>query len=135
MNSAIKEVGSMLRSKRKEMNLSLKEVENTTSIRAGFLEAIEEGTIMKSIAGVYALGFIKQYASFLGVDVEGLIRKNPQLFRLPAEKLDFSYGIGTLEVRGGSGGGVRWLPNTLIILGVGILLFLMWLFGKYMDVF
>lgn len=135
MSAAIKEIGSMLKSKRKEMNLSLKEVENTTSIRAGYLEAIEEGTIIQSISGVYALGFIKQYASFLGLDVDSMIRKNPQLFRMPAEKHDFSYGIGTLEVRGTMGGGVKWLPNLLWVAGGLGILTLAWLFAKYLDLF
>jgi len=113
MAEELKRLGDMLRSKRKEMNLSLKEVENATSIRSSYLEAIEEGSITHLIAGIYAQGFLKQYASFLGMEVDQLVRDNPMAFRMPGEKHEFTYGIGTLEVRGSQGGGVKWFPNLL----------------------
>ncbi len=113
MAEELKRLGDMLRSKRKELNLSLKEVENATSIRSSYLEAIEEGSITSLIAGIYAQGFLKQYASFLGMEVDQLVRDNPMAFRMPGEKHEFTYGIGTLEVRGSQGGGVKWFPNLL----------------------
>jgi cytoskeletal protein RodZ len=61
-------LGELFRIKREEMHLSLKEIENATSIRKMYLEAIEDGTIGKFLSSVYAVGFIKQYAAFLGLD-------------------------------------------------------------------
>jgi len=63
-----KEIGEMLKEKRRELNLSLKEAENATSIRMGHLKAIEEGDMDQLISSVYAQGFIRQYATFLGFD-------------------------------------------------------------------
>lgn len=135
MSEDIKRVGVMFKAKRKEMNLSLKEVENSTSIRSSYLEAIEEGRISEFIAGVYALGFIKQYAVFLGLDIERLLRDYPLAFKMPAEKHEFSYGIGTLEVRGSMGGGVKWFPN-LIWAGVSaVVIVIAWYLAKYLGVF
>lgn len=124
----------MFKSKRKELNLSLKEVENSTSIRSSYLEAIEEGKIQQFISGVYALGFMKQYANFLGIDMDTMIRENPHIFRMPAEKHEFSYGIGTLEVRGSMGGGVKWLPNLLWAGAAALVLVVAWYLAKFLGV-
>ena len=129
----LKRVGDVLRTKRKEMNLSLKEVENGTSIRSTYLDAIEEGKIYQYISGVYAQGFMKQYATYLGMDVEQLMRENPVAFHLPGEKHDFAYGIGTLEVRGSMGGGVKWFPS-LIWAGISALVLVAaWYLAKFLG--
>ena len=130
MSEELKRVGSLFRAKRNELNLSLKEVENSTSIRSSYLEAIEEGQIHDYISGIYALGFMKQYGLFLGVDIEEMIRDNPATFRMPAEKHEFNYGIGTLEVRGSMGGGVKWLPNLLWAGAVALILVAAWYLAK-----
>jgi cytoskeletal protein RodZ len=113
MSDMLKKVGERFRSKREEMNLTLKEVENATSIRMLYLQAIEEGKANQFLSTVYALGFIRQYASFLGFDVEKLAKEHPEAFRIAPEKQDFAYGIGTLEMRGAPHGSVRWVPNLL----------------------
>src|SRR3989344_4252739 len=71
-------LGSRFRAKREEMNLSLKEVENATSIRAIYLQAIEEGRVHQFLSSVYALGFMRQYASFLGFEPERLGKEYPE---------------------------------------------------------
>jgi cytoskeletal protein RodZ len=134
MNEELKRVGSLFKAKRKERGLSLKEAENATSIRSPYLEAIEEGSIDHHISAVYALGFMKQYAHFLGMDVENLIRENPQAFRMPVEKHEFSYGIGTLEMRGSVGGGVKWLPNLLWAGAAALLLVAAWFLAKFLGI-
>lgn len=116
----MKDIGDTLKHKRKEMNVSLKEAENATSIRMVYLQALEDGDMGKLISPVYAQGFFKQYASFLGIDGDGLVRQHPEVFNRP-EAQDFAYGIGTLEIRGNPGAGVKWFPNTIwiaIFLGV-----------------
>lgn len=99
MSDDFKALGNYLKNQRLAQNLSLKEVENATSIRSSYLEHIEEGRTKELVSSVYALGFMKQYASFLGVDVEAIIKENPSAFKLPIEKHEFAYGIGTLEMR------------------------------------
>jgi cytoskeletal protein RodZ len=134
MGAELKSVGELFKAKRQELNVSLKEAENAISIRSGYLEAIEEGEIDQYISGVYALGFMKQYAQFLGVDIELMIRQNPQIFHMPAEKHEFSYGIGTLEVRGSMGGRIKWLPNLLWIGVAAFVLVIAWYLAKFLGV-
>jgi cytoskeletal protein RodZ len=134
MAEELKRLGDMLKSKRKEMNLSLKEVENATSIRSSYLEAIEDGSITDLIAGIYAQGFLKQYASFLGMEVEQLVKDNAVAFAMPGEKHEFTYGIGTLEVRGSQGGGVKWFPNLLWAGLSAVVLVVAWYVAKALGV-
>ncbi len=130
MTEELKRLGETLKIKRHEKNLSLKEVENATSIRQSHLEAIEEGTVTDHLASIYALGFTKQYANFLGLEIDQLMRDNPAAFRLPGEKHDFSYGIGTLEKRGSQSGGVKWFPNVLWAALSTIILIAAWYLAK-----
>jgi cytoskeletal protein RodZ len=134
MAEELKRLGDTLKSKRKEMNLSLKEVENATSIRSSYLEAIEDGSITALIAGIYAQGFLKQYASFLGMEVEQLVKDNAVAFAMPGEKHEFTYGIGTLEVRGSQGGGVKWFPNLLWAGLSAVVLVVAWYVAKALGV-
>ena len=134
MNEELKRVGALLKAQRKERSLSLKEAENGTSIRSLYLEAIEEGSIDHHISAVYAVGFLKQYAQFLGLDVDHLMRENPEAFRLPMEKHEFSYGIGTLEMRGSVGGGVKWLPNLLWAAAAAVVLVAAWFLAKFLGI-
>ena len=126
-------VGETLRQKRKEMNLSLKEAENATSIRITYLQALEEGEMHKLISPIYAQGFFKQYASFLGLDGEQLVRDHPGLFGKP-ETQEFTYGIGTLEVRGHPGSGVKWFPNFIWVLVFAGICLAAWYLAKFMGV-
>lgn len=128
-----KKIGDMLKEKRRELNLSLKEAENATSIRMGHLKAIEEGEIGQLISSVYAQGFMRQYASFLGFDGDSIVRENADLFH-PAGKQEFSYGIGTLEVRGNPGNGIKWFPNALWLGAFGLVILVAWSFARYMGV-
>ena len=130
MPNEMERIGALFRKKREEMKLDLKECENSTSIRAGFLRAIEEGKIKEFISGVYAIGFIKQYAQFLEIEVESLVKEFPNALLSRGAKHDFSYGIGTLEMRGSLGGGVKWLPNLLWALGITSIIVLAYYFAK-----
>lgn len=132
MKDRMKNIGEVFKQRRKEMNLSLKEVENATSIRLNYLQAIEEGEMGKLISPIYAHGFVKQYASFLGMDGEKIIRDNTELFIRP-EAQEFAYGIGTLEVRGNPGAGVKWFPNAMWIATFLLLLLAAWYFARVFE--
>lgn len=126
-------VGELIKQRRQEMNLSLKEVENGTSIRMSHLQAIEDGDMSKLISPVYAQGFLRQYASFVGLDGDKLLQDHPHHFNRP-DPQDFAYGIGTLEMRGNPGGGVKWLPNLMWILISVFLVVGAWYFARYLEV-
>ena len=134
MSEDIKKLGQIFKARRGEMKLSIKEIENATSIRSNYLEAIEEGRVDQFLSSVYTFGFIHQYANYLGLDIEKMKKEFPAAFKPKAEKHEFDYGIGTLEMRGAVGGGVRWLPN-LIWGGVSIaVLVIAWYAAKYLGV-
>lgn len=129
----IKNIGGLFKDRRKEMNISLKEAENATSIRMNYLQAIEDGEMQKLISPVYANGFLRQYAIFLGIDGEKIVRENPEIFhRLQPQ--EFSYGIGTLEMRGNPGGGVKWFPNAIWMITLIGMLVLAWFTAKFFEV-
>lgn len=129
----MKNIGDTFKQRRKELNLSLKEVENATSIRINYLQSIEEGEVKKLISPVYAQGFVKQYAIFLGMDGDKIIKDNPNIFN-QATPQEFSYGIGTLEVRGNPGAGIKWFPNALWVVITVAVLALAWFMAKYFEV-
>jgi cytoskeletal protein RodZ len=127
------DLGEIFKSRRQEVNLTLKEVENATSIRMSYLRAIEDGELMRVISPVYAQGFVRQYALFLGLDGDSIIQEFSQHFS-KSVKQEFSYGIGTLEVRGSPGAGVKWLPNLgWLTMTAGVLL-LAWYVAKALQV-
>ena len=111
----LSQCGDYLRSTREQKNLTLRDVEKATSIRLAYLQAIESGQLEGSISPIYVNGFIRQYAQFLGMDMETLSVQFPEIFQIAPIKADFAYGIGTLEMRSPPHGGVRMIPNWLII--------------------
>lgn len=127
------QMGEIFKQRRKELNLSLKEIENATSIRMNHLQAIEDGELHKLNSPIYAQGFIRQYASFLGIDGDKIVRENPEIFSRP-EAQDFAYGIGTLEVRGNPGAGVKWFPNAVWISAFVLLIIVAWFTARYFGV-
>ena len=134
MTQEMKSFGTIFSDRRQELQLSLKEVESATSIRTPYLEAIEAGQIEKLISPIYAQGFVRQYATFLGLDGDRILSDNTDLFKKPILQ-EFSYGIGTLETRGSPARDVKWLPNFLWIAAFGALLFLAFFAAKSLDLF
>ncbi len=68
-------MGHLLRSRREELNLSLKEVESTTSIRTPYLQALEEGQMDRLISPVYAQGFLRKYATCVQLEEHPLVEE------------------------------------------------------------
>ena len=126
-------VGELFKQKREERNVTLREVEAATSIRINYLQAIENGELTKMTSPVYSEGFVRQYASYLGIDGEQIIRNHPELFS-SMQAQEFSYGIGTLEVRDNPGAGVKWLPNLMWVSAFVLLLVVAWFFAKIVEV-
>ena len=68
-------IGSTLRKEREKQKLSIRDVENETSIRSVYIEALEKGEYDKLPGEVYAKGFIKNYGNFLKLNGEELVRQ------------------------------------------------------------
>lgn len=77
--------GEALREARHKSNLSLSQISNLLRIRHDYLKAIENGTPDDIPGATYAIGFIKSYSNYLGIDPEGYINslktkvQNPEL--------------------------------------------------------
>lgn len=65
-------IGTILREARNRRKIDLEEVEAATRIRVRYLRAIENEEWDVLPGGVYTRGFIRTYASFLGLDGERL---------------------------------------------------------------
>ncbi len=133
MGQDIQVLGELLRTRRQELNVSLKEAENATSIRVNYLKAIEEGAMDKLISPVYAQGFVRQYVVFLGLDAESILAEHKDAFKQPVVQR-FDYGIGTLETRVKPGAGVKWVPGSLWFGAFGVLLVVGYYFARMLDV-
>jgi cytoskeletal protein RodZ len=133
MAQDLKTIGEMFRGRRKEQNLSLKEVESATSIRTSYLQAIEDGQMEKLISPIYAQGFVKQYAVFLGLDGERIVAEHDEVFKKPVHQ-EFVYGIGTLEKRGNSGTGVKIAPSSLWIGAFFVLMVAAYFLARVLEV-
>jgi len=68
-------IGRFLEQTRKERGLSLEEVEQATKIRKRYLVGLENEDYAMLPDAVYARGFLKTYANYLGLDGEAFVRQ------------------------------------------------------------
>jgi cytoskeletal protein RodZ len=68
-------IGRILEQTRRERGFSLDEVEQATKIRKRYLTGLEREDYAMLPDAVYAQGFLKTYANFLGLDGEALSRQ------------------------------------------------------------
>ena len=91
-------VGQGLAAKRGERGLSIEQVAAATGVRAEYLRALEADDLSRFAAPVYAKGYLRTYAAFLGFDAGELIAQ------LPAEtgRPDLAVRVMEREKRRGS---------------------------------
>ncbi|NBB82862.1 MAG: DUF4115 domain-containing protein, partial [Alphaproteobacteria bacterium] len=68
-------VGDILRHARQQTGYALPDVAGVLRIRLRYLEAIEDGRFDDLPGSVYAVGFIRAYAEFLGLDTDEMVRR------------------------------------------------------------
>ena len=66
-------IGDLLRRERERQNLSIKDIEKATSIRALYIDAIEKGEYKTLPGEVYAKGFVRNYANYLKLDANEIV--------------------------------------------------------------
>jgi cytoskeleton protein RodZ len=86
------QIGQLLENKRREKGLSLKDVEEATKIRKRYLEGLEREDYAMLPDPIYAHGFLKTYANFLGLDGENLSRGLKDR-RAPRRERRFGYEV------------------------------------------
>jgi cytoskeleton protein RodZ len=84
-------IGQVLEKTRKERGLTLEEVEQATKIRKRYLVGLEREDYGVLPDAVYAQGFLKTYANYLGLDGEELSREFKDR-RRPRRERGISYG-------------------------------------------
>lgn len=65
--------GEILKNKREELGLEIREVAESLKICEEYLAAIENDAIEKLPVSVYTMGYIRCYAAFVGVDADPII--------------------------------------------------------------
>lgn len=74
-SSRVGEVGRLLRETREESRQAVSDVSDRLRIRSAFLVAIEEGRYNELPGPTYAVGFVRAYAGFLGLDSAEIVRR------------------------------------------------------------
>ncbi|OLC01127.1 MAG: hypothetical protein AUI15_06335 [Actinobacteria bacterium 13_2_20CM_2_66_6] len=75
--------GQALAAKRGERGLTIEQVEASTRIRADHLRALEADQLDRLPAPVYAKGYLRTYATYLGLDAAELVAGLPRNGRAP----------------------------------------------------
>ena len=84
-------IGRVLEGRRRERGLSLEEVEQATKIRKRYLMGLEREDYAMLPDAVYARGFLKTYANFLGLDGQALSQQLKNR-RKPRRERGINYG-------------------------------------------
>jgi cytoskeleton protein RodZ len=115
-------IGRVLEQARRDRGLSLEEVERATKIRKRYLAGLEKDDYTVLPDAVYAQGFLKTYANFLGLDGAELseelkVRRKPRRERglnyAPPTKSEFERPI--LNPGGVSGAEKRKIPRSTVV--------------------
>ena len=116
---SLKEIGELLRNTRQKKGLSVEKVYQLTRIQPSIIVALEDGKADESLNKIYLTLFIKQYASFLGLDGAGLAA-DYKSFYTGAEKQLFNVAEKPLVL--------KIEPQKWIIAGVSVGLVLIFIF-------
>jgi cytoskeletal protein RodZ len=119
--------GSWLRQQREIRNISLREISDNTKIGLRYLEALEEDRFELLPASIFANGFLREYAKYVGLDPDEVVN-----FYLTAEQrhraergVDDVSGVMPLPnsgpIHSARGMRIEWL----VIVGAGVLLLLL----------
>ena len=89
-------IGDLLRRERERQNLSIKDIEKATSIRALYIDAIEKGEYKTLPGEVYAKGFVRNYANYLKLNANEIVSGfNEEMH--PQEELQDAAGSSSAE--------------------------------------
>lgn len=109
-------VGEILRRTRVHYNLDLEDVANYLRIRASQLEALEVNDIEQLPGRVYAIGYVRTYSEYLGLDGEKMIELfKQQATGRVAQKPEHHFPVSASESKA---------PNVVVIFGSLVLLVL-----------
>jgi len=120
-------VGALLRDRRIELGLELPDVADALRIRRTYLAAIENGRLDDLPGHIYAVGFIRTYAGYLGFEPEQVLERFKQEAALAPQQVRLNFPPPPPESRAPR----AWM----IILGllVAALIYGVWEFRQRID--
>ncbi|MFH0840673.1 MAG: helix-turn-helix domain-containing protein [bacterium] len=89
-------VAEQLRQTRQKIGLSLYEISTKLKINVKYLDSIEKGRYDELPEGIYALNFLKEYASFLEINYKKLLKqffKEKEIYQSEKQKELFAHQI------------------------------------------
>lgn len=122
-------IGNILRTERETQGRTLTEVSKTVYIKTKYLSALEEENFAVIPGEVYVKGFIRAYASYLGMDGEELVAQ----YDGPSESILLQKETPTAVTEGGKGRrrrrrkAVSWPEITIIVGVILFILLIVWL--------
>lgn len=117
-NYADMEVGDLLRRARLHYGQSLQDIERTLRIRESQIDAIEKGDIEKLPGRVYAIGFVRSYAEYLGLDGDKIVHLfKAQYMDVSPSRKELVFPVAASETRTPP----VWLIIVSIVIAVAIL--------------
>lgn len=122
-------IGNILRTERETQGRTLTEVSKAVYIKTKYLSALEEENFAVIPGEVYVKGFIRAYASYLGMDGEELVAQ----YDGPSEPVLLQKETPTAVTEGGKGRRrrrrkvVSWPEITIIIGVILFILLIVWL--------
>ena len=128
-----KEVGETLKKQREMLSLSLVDVEFHTHVRVHYLEALEAGDIDSLPSPVQGKGMLKNFATFIGLDVDTLLLRYAEGLQ---QRLAAKHGISSAEFRNPARynvvnrSGIRQFFSSDLLIGIAgalvLILFILW---------
>ena len=122
-------IGNILRTERETQGRTLTEVSKAVYIKTKYLSALEEENFAAIPGEVYVKGFIRAYASYLGMDGEELVAQ----YDGPSESILLQKETPTAVTEVGKGRRrrrsktVSWTEITIIVGVILFILLIVWL--------
>ena len=128
----MEEIGRTLRETRERLGLTLEEAERTIRIRASRLETLERGEFDSLPSEVQARGFLHNYAEFLGIDPEELLRRYDESRQPKRRRSLVARGTSKTARKNNSVRRMRmpsWFSTDILIVAIitlGVIVVLIW---------
>jgi cytoskeleton protein RodZ len=121
--SRLPSIGEALRSAREAQGRSVEEASAATRIRSSYLEALEQERFEELGGNVYAKGFLRSYANFLGIDPAPLLDAYRAQERPDAPL--FEHAPKAIAARAGGRRGPTWIAVAIVCVSI-VLLVSLW---------
>lgn len=120
------DVGAALKAARERLGLTLAQAEEATKIRHRFLQALEENDHTVLGGDIYVRGFLKNYATFLGLDPNELLPPTESVVPIVTPTVGRETEILSLPLRDTSFPFGRILFMVLAFVLLGVAAFYLW---------